>query len=276
MTVELLNQYLHEWNLSDPHLLAETHSSFVYTVGYQDETAVLKLLKPAGHEEREGAIALMHFNGHGAVRLLRHDLNAHLLEYAGGDDLVGMVERGDDEGAAVIIADVLNRLHAVTITAPSGLTRLQDWFDALYRQAEREREKGADSIYVRAASVARKLLSSPQHERVLHGDIHHQNIRYHNGRGWLAFDPKGLYGERTYDAANTLCNPIDMRALVENETRLLTISGILAERLGIDRERLRAFVYVYDCLSISWWLEDGVTQYEPRIAHLIEPSIGGF
>ncbi|MBZ0290350.1 MAG: phosphotransferase, partial [Anaerolineae bacterium] len=219
-------------------------------------------------------IALMHFNGCGAVHLLRHDLNAHLLEYADGDDLVGMVRRGDDEGAARIIADVLNQLHAVPVDAPPGLPRLQDWFDALYKQAERD--KDTESIYVRGAAVATKLLGEPQNERVLHGDIHHQNIRYREGRGWLAFDPKGLYGERTYDAANTLCNPVDMDELVENETRLLTISGILAERLGIDRERLRAFVYVYDCLSVSWWLQDGVTEYEPRVAALMEPHIGGF
>src|SRR5689334_19830283 len=88
MTSEWLSRYLQIWNLSQPTLLAETRSSLVYTVAYQGETAILKLLKPAGEEEQVGAVALAHFNGQGAVRLLRHDSNAHLLEYADGDDLV--------------------------------------------------------------------------------------------------------------------------------------------------------------------------------------------
>lgn len=235
------------------------------------------MLKPAGEEEREGAIALEHFNGRGAVRLLRHDLNAHLLEYADGDDLVDMVKRGDDAQAARIIADVLNQLHAVTVNSLPQLTTLRTWFRALFKQADAERTKGRDSIYVRAAAIAEKLLANPGQQVVLHGDIHHANIRYREGRGWLAFDPKGLYGERTYDAANTLCNPIDMRELVENESRLLAIAAILAARLNLELPRLLAFVYVYVCLSACWWLGDGVDPVDDlRIAAIIEPHLAEF
>ncbi|MEO8610494.1 MAG: aminoglycoside phosphotransferase family protein [Chloroflexota bacterium] len=277
MIPEVLNHYLQTWSLLEPTLLAETRSSLVYTVAYQGESAVLKLLKPAGEEEQEGAIALAHFNGHGAVRLLRHDSNAHLLEYADGEDLVGMVKRGDDAQAAMIIADVLNQLHAVPLNSPTPLTPLRTWYRALFTQADIEREKGSESIYVRAAALAEKLLDNPEQQVVLHGDIHHANIRYRAGRGWLAFDPKGLYGERTYDAANTLCNPIDMRDLVENEARLLPIAGILAERLNLDLTRLLAFVYVYVCLSACWWLGDGVDPVgDMRIAAIVEPHLAPF
>jgi streptomycin 6-kinase len=50
------------------------------------------------------------------------------------------------------------------------------------------------------------MLADPREVRVLHGDIHHRNIRM-SGRGWLSLDPKGLVGERTYDCASSLCNP---------------------------------------------------------------------
>jgi streptomycin 6-kinase len=30
-------------------------------------------------------------------------------------------------------------------------------------------------------------------------------------RGWLAIDPKGLYGERGFDYANIFCNPVRAR-----------------------------------------------------------------
>jgi streptomycin 6-kinase len=50
-----------------------------------------------------------------------------------------------------------------------------------------------DSIYVHGASLAEQRLVDPREVRVLHGDIHHRNIRK-TSRGWLTFDPKGLIG----------------------------------------------------------------------------------
>jgi len=72
-------------------------------------------------------------------------------------------------------------------------------------------------------------------------------------RGWLAYDPKGLYGERTYDAANTLCNPSNARERVMSEERMLQVSQVLADGMGIKVERLRTFVFAYACLSASWF-----------------------
>jgi streptomycin 6-kinase len=112
----------------------------------------------------------------------------------------------------------------------------------------------------------------------LHGDIHHRNIRQ-SSRGWLAFDPKGVVGERTYDCANTLCNP-GMTELVHNETRLLTNAAILADTLAVDVSRVLAFTYVYACLNASWWLlrigtenAEDIIQWHLDVAVMIEPHI---
>jgi streptomycin 6-kinase len=274
--LEQLNRYLQMWNLSDPQLLAETVTSRVYTVTTGEERVILKLLTPLGvQDERNGAVALRCFAGQGAVRLLREDEQAHLLEYAEGEDLTTLVKRGEDDRATAIIADVLNRLHAACKESlPEGLTPLRTWFRSLFRRAEGDRRDGLDSIYRRAASIAENLLADPYEVRVLHGDIHHENIRHHAQRGWLAFDPKGLVGERTFDAANTLCNPVHMPELVENEDRLLRNAEILAQALGIDLSRILAFVFAYVCLSASWLLEDGqYPRHELRIAEIAEPHV---
>ena len=110
---------------------------------------------------------------------------------------------------------------------------------------------------------------------MLHGDIHHRNIRQ-STRGWLAFDPKGLVGERIYDCANTLCNPA-MPELVHNEIRLLTNAAILADTLALDLSRLLAFTYAYACLNASWWSESAsaqdMVQWSQDIAAIVEPHI---
>ena len=271
-----LNHYLTTWNLSDPQPLARTVTSHLYTVTSDGTRVVLKLLTDLGAiDERIGAEALRCFDGHGAVRLLRSDPQAHLLEYADGEHLIALVERGEDARATAIIGDVLNSLHGACIDPPPGELRpVRRWFRDLFRQADKDRRAGTSSVFTRAAPIAEALLDDPREVRVLHGDIHHENIRYHAQRGWLAFDPKGLVGERTYDAANTLCNPWNMPDVVENKSRLLNQAGILAEKLGIDLSRVLAFTYVYACLSASWSLGDGMdAAHTLRIAELVEPHV---
>jgi streptomycin 6-kinase len=271
-----LYYYLALWYLSNPQFLARTMTSLIYTVIHETETVILKLLSPSEIDEQRGAVALRYFDGHGAVRLLRCDEGAQLMEYAAGDELVTLVECGEDENATRIIA----QLHSVSQNIPhDGLVMLESWFEALFNKAASDRQAGIDSIYVRSASLARRLLVDQREVRVLHGDIHHRNIRK-TSRGWLTFDPKGLIGERTYDCANTLCNPV-MPELVHNETRLLTNAAILADTLALDLSRVLAFTYAYACLNASWWLPrittkvaEDIVQWHIKIAVMIEPHVG--
>ena len=278
-----LDPYLQAWNLSDPQPLAQTPTSHLYTVQHEGMTVVLKLLTDYGWEEQRGAAALRIWDGRGAIRLYRSDEKAQLLEYADGDDLVPMVERGEDEEATRIIAGVIRQLHSAPQDKPKdGLYPLDRWFRALFDKAAVDREAGDETVYMRGAAVAARLLADPREMRVLHGDIHHANIRHSARRGWLAFDPKGVVGERTYDCANTLCNPfLGMRGydpLVHNAARLLRNAGILSEELGIDLARILAYTFAYSCLSAAWSLSsevenEGAPQWALNIAEIVEPHL---
>jgi streptomycin 6-kinase len=275
-----LGGYLTAWHLSDPRPLARTATSDLYTVSWKGETVVLKLLTDHGWEEQRGAAALRHFDGRGAVRLYRSDATAQLLEYAAGEELFAVVERGDDQGAVRIIAAVLKRLHeAPKGEHDEGLLPLKDWFRALFDKADADRAAGVESTCVRGAALAARLLANPREVRVLHGDVHHRNIR-DSPRGWLAFDPKGLVGERTYDCANTLCNPYrgqpKFDELVHDEKRLLANAGILSDELELELERVLEFTFAYACLSAAWSLkshDSDAVQWALNVATLLEPHL---
>lgn len=273
-----LAMYLQAWHLSNPQLLERTVTSTLYTVMYAGQTCVLKLLNAQETEEQRGALALHLFQGNGAVQLLQADTHAQLLEYAAGDELVTLVEAGADAEATCIVADVITRLHSVPQTSPpSGLMALDRWFAALFRQAKSDDLAGIASIYVRGDARATQLFAESREQRILHGDIHHRNIR-HSARGWLAFDPKGLVGDRAYECANTLCNPV-IPQLVHNDQRLLSTATILADLLKLDRARILRWTYAYACLNASWWLAiDSVqavkfVEWSLAIAQRIEPHL---
>ncbi len=260
-----LEHYQRIWNLSCPQPIAVTGTSHLYVVMWRDEPAVLKLLTPIGErDEKNSVVALRCYGGAGSVRLLLNDERAQLLEYADGEDLKALVERGDDEQATAIIVDVLNALHSsCPQDIPSALTPLRTRFRSLLLRADivAGGKEGAAidhaTIYTKAAAVASWLLSTECNIVVLHGDLHHENVKHSRSRGWLAIDPKGLRGERTYDAANVLCNPIGLDSLVANETRLLKNAAALAKGINVERERLLAFTFAHAALSACWSLEDG-------------------
>jgi streptomycin 6-kinase len=276
---EKLDDYLTAWDLSNPRLLSQTMTSHIYTVMHDSGIVVLKLLSSSEVDEQRGALALRYFDGRGAVRLLRYDDGAQLMEYASGDALITLVEHGEDEKATGIIAQVIEQIHSVPQDAPTdGMVMLDRWFEALFVRAAADRQAGIGSIFERGASLAEQLLADSQEIRVLHGDIHHYNIK-HSPRGWLAFDPKGVVGERTYDCANTLCNPV-MPELVHNETRLLNNAAILADALALELGRILAFTYVYACLNASWWTQlsdregaEEIVRWHLGVAKIIEPHI---
>jgi streptomycin 6-kinase len=200
-----VDQYCRDWNLQHPILLATTPTSTIYKVRFGTDSAVLKMFTPKGREfEAVGAIVLRCFNGNGSARLLKSDDDAHLLEYVDGRHLRLLVDNGQDEEATRVVCQVIHALHSYAGPSPGELISMERNFRELFLRAENET---SSSIFVAGARMARTLIETPGEIRVLHGDIHHENVLESSTRGWLAIDPQCLVGERTYDVTNTFYNP---------------------------------------------------------------------
>jgi streptomycin 6-kinase len=270
-----LKHYLQKWHLSQPEHIAETHTSHVYKVVHADETVILKLLKNHADEEARAPYSLNHYAGLGVVRLLNHDEGAQLLEYVPGPDLVPHLQRKAYTESTEIICGVIDALHSRPADTSLPLPTVRRWFRSLFERAQNE--ASTDSIYVRGAKIAEDLLSSERDVRILHGDIHHENVRY-SRRGWLSIDPKGIIGERTYDTANTLCNLLWRTDSLTNKALLSQHAELMARHLHIELPRLLAFTFAYSCLSASWSMDDG-TQEDAQdalaVAQMAEALLNG-
>ncbi len=210
------------------------------------------MLKVAfNQEEREGAGVMAWWNGDGAARVLAQDGEALLLERAQGPhSLAVMSSTGRDDEACAILCATVRRLHGVRGSPPPDtLVPLPVWFRQLEPAAARY-----GGVLVASARAAREVLAASHAECVLHGDIHHDNVLDFGDRGWLAIDPKGLHGDRTFDYLNLFCNPWPAaRTPGMLRRRITTVAGA-AE---LDARRLLTWVLAYAGLSAAWTLDDG-------------------
>ncbi|CAE6774369.1 hypothetical protein R69746_03993 [Paraburkholderia aspalathi] len=247
-------EYLVKWDLLSDGEPIRTHSSRLLPVSQHGVAAMLKVAQEP--EEKFGAQLMVWWDGDGAARVLAHDADALLLERAQSNHaLADQARTGDDEAddhAIDILCAAAARLHAPRHKPLPELIGLPRWFESLWPAAQQYGGWLSDS-----AATAQALLAAPQDPVALHGDIHHGNILDFGARGWLAIDPKGLYGERGFDYANIFCNPDEASALAPGrfERRVERVAHVA----GLDRHRLLQWILAWSGLSAAWILETGET-----------------
>ncbi|NLS54376.1 aminoglycoside phosphotransferase family protein [Hafnia alvei] len=250
----MFSDWLTRWNLQADGAVIETHSSQLLPVLCDGIPLMLKLALV--EEERCGADLMQWWNGNGAAKVVAHHNEALLMERAcGAKNLLHMAKHSQDDEASQIMCRVVTQLHACREETAPPLEALHQRFTALRKAASLPH----DPLLSVCCRVAETLLSSPQDEVVLHGDIHHGNILDFGERGWLAIDPKGLFGERGYDYANLFCNP-ELVTCTQRE-RFLRQLTVVTQAANLDRQRLLMWIMAYAGLSAAWFLEDNELDY---------------
>ncbi len=244
--MSVFDTWLRRWSLMADGASIVTTSSDLLPVLRNGQAAMLKVAR--SNEELRGASLMVWYEGNGAVRVLEIDGPALLLERPqGGQSLVKMSKEGFDDDATRVLCATVKRLHAERERAiPTNLVPVERWFGALMVSQK--------PALAGSAAAARELLADPRDVGALHGDIHHGNVLHDVNRGWLAIDPKGLWGELSFDYANIFCNP-DLE-IATAPGRLARQIAIVASEAGLDARRLLKWVLAYAGLSAAWCLED--------------------
>ena len=197
-------------------------------------------------EAAQEHLALRHWDGRGAVRLLRADPRRHalLLERLHPEDL------GDlwDLEACEVLAGLYARLH---VRAPASLPTLAERLEprvealtALPRSAPLPRR-----LVEQAVALARDLLGDPQAAGTLvHGDLHFATVLAGDREPWLAGDPLPSSGDPHFEPAPALWTRFE--ELVEAPSGLSLRDGLrqrfhaLVDGAGLDEDRARDWVVV--------------------------------
>jgi streptomycin 6-kinase len=251
----LAGAVLDEWELTIDGAPLHGFCSLVLPVTSAEGAAALKLGFDEDEESEHEALALQHWGGRGAVRLLRADpgRRALLLERLHPRDLatVGELE------ACEVVAGLYARIRRV---APPQLRTVTSYVERwaaplvdLPRDAPVPRR-----LVEQAVHLARDLVADPASTGVLvHGDLHHHNVLAADREPWLVIDPKAMSGDQHYEPAPMLWNCWE-QVVASGDVR----GGVrrrfhtLVDVAGLDEERARDWVVVRMVLNAHWAIED--------------------
>ena len=246
-----LTHFLELWDLSDPHRVAITPIAEVYRVRTGGQLAALKLFTDLGQKDESGSVAAhREFAGRSFAQLLKSDSGAQLLEWLDGPSFFERVRDLDLEARLREFSSIFNGLHSPSPQAV-GLIELKKRLSALL-------DHPVPPKMMEAQVLALELLRTTVGPAPLHGDLHGENLLFCSRRkSWIAIDPKGLYGDRTYDAVVMLSNWKKERGNMEMSEQELEMAALV---LNLKTERLKKWIRVYEAVSELWSIEDRVLQ----------------
>ncbi|MFF2573190.1 aminoglycoside phosphotransferase family protein [Streptomyces sp. NPDC058084] len=256
---------LERWNLERDGTVRAGEASLVLPVLRPDSTpAVLRLQMPR-QETTAALIGLRTWNGRGMVRLLDHDpmSSSMLLERLDGARTLASIN--DDDVAMSTLAELHARLIAVP--APRGLRSLGDIaYEMLDRvpQAIMKLVDPVDRQLLRSWAAAVTELAGEPGDRMLHWDLHYDNVLAAQREPWIAIDPEPLAGDPGFDLWPALNSRWD--DIVEKGDTLHIVRrrfDLLTDILDLDRARATGWTLGRLLQNSLWDIDDGGTRLAP-------------
>ncbi|MFE9922320.1 aminoglycoside phosphotransferase family protein [Streptomyces sp. NPDC005774] len=247
----LATAFLERWHLHLTGTPMHGVSALGLPVERADGTpAVLKLQILDAETEGE-PVALRIWDGDGAVRLLAHDATTGTMLLERLDPSRMLSRLPDAHEAVLVIARLL--AHLTATPAPPGMRRLGDIARTTLERTPRALDRLPDPVARRiladCAAAVREVVNEPG-DRLLHWDLHEENVLATDRADWLAIDPKPLAGDPGFELWPALYNRFDADDI---HWRFDAMTDVL----GLDRERARAWTYGRLLQNFLWNLEDG-------------------
>ncbi len=216
------------------------------------ESAVLKIAPPLEDTEIAGEAGYLRIlDGRGTVKLFQFDpeYKSVLLERVAPGKSLRSVCKNDKARAVAIAISVLKGVLRPVPETVSSFIKLDDWFDGLKRASG---TNFPQDYAEKAMEFYGELSRDETNIRLLHGDLHHDNILSATREPFLMIDPKGIIGHVGYDIGVFLNNHHDW---LDWDTKLEgTLDSAVAEfASAFDLTELTIRKWAFCQMVLSWW-----------------------
>jgi len=256
---ELATEFLERWELRLDGDAMHGVAALVLPVLRTDGTGAVLKLQLLDEESAGEPVALRVWNGDGAVRLLDHDepTGTMLLERLDPARMLSYVP--DTHEAVLVIARLL--AHLTSVPAPAGMRRLGDMTRAMLERTpwalERITDPEARRLIGDCAAAVREVADEPG-DRLLHWDLHYDNVLAADRAPWLAIDPKPLAGDPGFDLAPALWNRWDDVVATGDVPRaVLRRFDLMVDGLGLDPRRAAGWTLGRVLQNALWAVKAG-------------------
>ncbi|MFG2371147.1 aminoglycoside phosphotransferase family protein [Streptomyces sp. NPDC048504] len=248
---ERAGRFLDQWELRLDGPSMNGRCALVLPVLRADGTPAVLKLQDVDEETAGEPVALRVWDGDGAVRLLEADAGTGTLLLERLDSGRALADLPDSREATLVVARLLARLTAVE--APASMRRLGDiaarWPHRTSAVLPRVCDPAERRLLADCAAAVREVAGEPG-DRLLHWDLHFENVLAADRAPWIAIDPKPLAGDPGFDLLPALWNRFDAD---EVGWRF----DAMTEVLGLDRDRARAWTLGRVLQNALWTVEDG-------------------
>ena len=247
----LAQEFLDRWELRLDGRPMHGVTALVLPVLRSDGTPAALKLQLLDEESEGEPVALRLWDGDGAVRLLAHDETTHTMLLERLDHTRMLSRLPDTREAVLVIARLL--AHLTATPAPEGMRRLGDIARAMLDRTpwalKRITDPETRSLIADCAAAVREVVDEPG-DRLLHWDLHDENVLASARAPWLAIDPKPLAGDPGFDLWPALANRFEAD---EIPWRFDAMTDVL----GLDRARTRAWTLGRLLQNTLWDVQGG-------------------
>ncbi len=253
---ELVHDVMGEWQLTVDGRSRHGFSALVVPVLTADRCPSVVKFSWAVDEQEHEHLGLAAWRGDGVVQLLRNDPDrgVMLLERLDADRDLTTVDHVE---ACAITAGFYQRLH---IPALPELRTLSSYIERWTAELAAMEAKMAlpGRLVEQAVSLGQSFVADAATDgRIIHGDLHYENVLAAEREPWLVIDPNPMSGDPHYEVAPLLWNRWDDVVATDDVERAVRRRlAAIVEVAGLDEQRARDWTVVRMMHNAMWCLQD--------------------
>ncbi|SEG79534.1 streptomycin 6-kinase/streptomycin 6-kinase [Nonomuraea solani] len=269
----LAERYLDEWDLRLDGEVRHGAVALVLPVVRTDGTKAVLKLQPLDEETVHEGLGLRVWAGSGSVLLLDEDPETGTMLLERLEDR-SLADVPDVMKALGLLTGLLRRL--VAHPAPEDVRRLgdiaqgmlDDVDDALGKLAREEERR----LVRWCASAVAELVSEPG-DRLLHWDLHYDNVLAADREPWLAIDPKPLAGDPAFELLPAIHNRWEE---IDGPGDVLRRFDFMVDGLGLDRQRAAGWTLGRVLQNCLWDVQAGageLNEVQVQVAQAVRARV---